>query len=63
MLEEIKLTRLTCNQCGHSWIPRVADVRACPKCRSLRWDKPLRCTRGGNCVKLGVSPERVQIQQ
>lgn len=40
------LSKLKCNQCGHEWIPRVEDVRACPKCRSLRWDKEAR--QGGN---------------
>ena len=33
---------LHCEQCGHDWLPRVAGERPglCPKCKSLRWDKP-----------------------
>lgn len=35
----MNLKKLKCNRCGHEWVPRVEDVRVCPKCRSLRWDK------------------------
>jgi len=36
---EIELPELTCNQCGHTWTPRTEDVRMCPNCKSIRWDK------------------------
>ncbi len=30
-----------CFQCGHKWLPRTTERPAlCPKCKSLRWDKP-----------------------
>ena len=33
------MTRKTCKQCGHKWSPRVANPRACPKCKSYEWNK------------------------
>ena len=36
---QLKLQILKCKRCGHEWIPRVEDVRMCPKCKSVRWDK------------------------
>jgi len=36
----IKITRLTCKRCGHTWTPRIADVRICPACKSYKWDTP-----------------------
>lgn len=37
-----QLPRLHCNQCAHGWVPRIdpEDVRICPSCKSIRWDKP-----------------------
>lgn len=36
---KIKLPKpLTCARCRHKWIPRQADIRACPKCKSVLWD-------------------------
>ncbi len=32
--------RLHCQRCPHSWIPRKAEVRICPKCKSAYWDRP-----------------------
>lgn len=39
----IRVIALKCEQCGHIWLPR-SDERPglCPKCKSLRWDKPKR---------------------
>ena len=31
--------KLECKRCGHKWIPRVAEVRICAKCKSPYWDK------------------------
>ena len=39
---EIKLKKLKCERCGHQWIPRVEDVRECPKCKSPYWNVPRR---------------------
>ncbi len=38
-----RVMALKCEQCGHIWLPR-SDERPglCPKCKSLRWDKPKR---------------------
>ena len=35
----MKPTELTCLRCGHSWVPRMHDVRICPSCKSARWDE------------------------
>jgi len=35
----MKLLKVKCKKCGHEWIPRTDDVRLCPKCHSVRWDK------------------------
>ena len=32
---------LLCSQCGHKWFPRTTQKPGlCPKCKSLRWDRP-----------------------
>jgi len=36
---KIKLNQLVCKQCGHKWIPRASDIRMCPKCKSVYWDR------------------------
>lgn len=37
---EIKLPdELCCKRCGYTWIPRIRDVRICPKCKSARWNE------------------------
>ena len=35
----VQITPCICLKCGHQWIPRIADVRMCPSCRSIRWDR------------------------
>jgi predicted Zn-ribbon and HTH transcriptional regulator len=40
MEEKIKLIKLTCQRCGWEWYPRVAAVKQCPGCRSLRFRTP-----------------------
>ena len=35
----IKITKLECKRCKHSWIPKKEEVRQCPKCKSAYWDK------------------------
>jgi len=35
----VKIRELICKQCGYKWIPRTSDVRMCPKCKSVNWDR------------------------
>ena len=37
---KIKLPEQVCQRCGHRWIPRKDEVRKCPKCQSVWWDRP-----------------------
>lgn len=30
---------MTCKRCGHKWLPRVIEIKTCPKCRSPYWNK------------------------
>ncbi len=32
--------KLICQRCGYEWVPRVNDVRQCPRCKTIYWDKP-----------------------
>ncbi len=36
-----------CLRCGHEWVPRLAEIVACPKCRSPYWNRPRRQAPGG----------------
>jgi len=31
---------LTCKRCNHQWLPRVKEVKECPKCKSRIWNRP-----------------------
>jgi hypothetical protein len=31
---------LHCERCGWQWVPRQAEVRMCPHCKSLYWNVP-----------------------
>lgn len=33
------MQRLHCKRCGHSWYPKQPDVRICPKCKSVYFDR------------------------
>lgn len=35
---KVNIRQLVCKRCGHQWVPRKADVRICPKCKSYLWD-------------------------
>lgn len=37
---EIKLVYVECLRCGHKWLPRVTDPRACARCKNPYWDRP-----------------------
>lgn len=39
----IRLPKFHCLHCEHEWYPRNEEIpRVCPKCKSPRWDKPLK---------------------
>jgi predicted Zn-ribbon and HTH transcriptional regulator len=38
MIRRIK--PLTCQRCGHTWIPRKAEIRQCAKCKSAYFETP-----------------------
>lgn len=33
-------TEINCLRCGHKWIPRKPEVRCCPRCHSIYFDRP-----------------------
>lgn len=38
---KVKLTpKLKCQRCGYQWVPRVSEVKACPKCKNVLWYIP-----------------------
>jgi len=37
---KVKVTHLECKRCGHTWVPRKAEVLLCPKCKSPYWNRP-----------------------
>ena len=37
---KIKLQFIKCERCGHTWVPRKAEIRICPNCKSAYWDTP-----------------------
>jgi len=45
---KVRLKELECKQCGHQWIPRVGEVRMCPKCKSTYWDRDRNTIRVGS---------------
>lgn len=52
VMKNRKTGEVTCQRCGHSWMPRTARPAVCPSCGSARWDKP----RTGN--EPGRRPKR-----
>ncbi len=59
-MARVKVAANKCEQCGYVWVPR-SDERApfCPKCRSLRWDKPGK--RGKKAPALATGTELAPI--
>jgi len=43
----LKLPKLKCKRCGHTWTPRVDNPVVCPKCNSARWNVPRRPNEPG----------------
>lgn len=37
---KIKISKIECKRCGHTWVPRKSVVVICPKCKSPYWNKP-----------------------
>lgn len=40
MKTNVQKARMECLRCGHKWFPRQEEVRQCPKCRTMWFDKP-----------------------
>lgn len=40
-MTRIRIPSLKCRRCFHEWVPRQADVRLCPRCKSAAWNVPL----------------------
>jgi Zn finger protein HypA/HybF involved in hydrogenase expression len=38
-MTNIKIPKLTCNKCTHTWTPRKSPVYVCPKCHSPKWNE------------------------
>lgn len=36
---KVEMYKIKCKRCGYEWVPRISDVRKCPKCQSYRWDQ------------------------
>ena len=30
----LTIPTITCKRCGKTWVPRIADPKVCPKCKS-----------------------------
>jgi Zn finger protein HypA/HybF involved in hydrogenase expression len=37
---KVRLVKLRCSRCGHTWTPRKPVVYVCPKCHSPKWAEP-----------------------
>ena len=51
----VRVSALKCSRCGHVWLQRGADrPLLCPKCKSLRWDRPVnqKCSKCGREVEV-----------
>lgn len=39
-MQEVKIPKLHCHRCFHTWAPVKSPVRICPRCKSRLWDTP-----------------------
>lgn len=39
-MKTVTIRKLTCQRCGHEWVPRAERVYQCPRCKSAKWDVP-----------------------
>ena len=37
--EVILAQKVECKRCSHRWLPRVAEIVACPSCHSPYWNR------------------------
>ena len=35
----VKIFKVVCKKCSHSWVPRQEEIHVCPKCKNPGWDK------------------------
>ncbi|MFA5995565.1 MAG: hypothetical protein WCW27_01240 [Patescibacteria group bacterium] len=42
----IIIQTIQCKRCNHTWVPRTADIRVCPKCKSPYWAKDRKKPKG-----------------
>lgn len=40
VMAENKPEVVQCNQCGHTWEPRVWPPQCCPRCKRYDWNEP-----------------------
>ncbi|MGA2516870.1 MAG: hypothetical protein ABSG44_09985 [Thermodesulfobacteriota bacterium] len=58
------MTKLKCLKCGHEWVPRVENPRACPGCQTIRYNKEQTWFRIGSSYYLNlVEKIRQEITQ
>jgi len=46
LMPTVVIQKMNCLRCGHTWTPRQAEIRICPKCKSPYWDRPRKQTGG-----------------
>ncbi len=37
---KVKVNTITCQKCQYTWIPRTSEIRMCPKCKNVNFDRP-----------------------
>lgn len=37
---KIEIHKVQCKRCQHKWVPRIPELRICPKCKSPYFDRP-----------------------
>lgn len=48
---KIKIKKIRCLQCSHQWIPRKEEIKKCPRCQSVWFDKPKKKIKNENNKK------------
>lgn len=38
----------SCKRCGYEWTARAKKPKACPRCKSYAWDKPVLNDKGAD---------------
>ena len=36
----------TCKRCDYVWIPRKEDIKQCPRCKNIAWNKERKVREG-----------------